>query len=950
MTRQQAMRSTRTRPAVPVRAAIYARVSSDQQAERRTIDSQVQDLLARAAADGREVGEAFRFLDDGHSGASLVRPALERLRDLVGMAAVDLVYVHAPDRLARSYAHQAVLVEEFARAGTEVVFLNRPIGRSPEDDLLLQLQGMFAEYERARMLERSRRGKRHLARAGVVSVLTRAPYGYRYVGRDAGNGVARFEVVEDKAEVVRRIFRWVGVERVTLAAVCRRLAEAGVPSPTGNARWSRSMIGTLLSNSAYAGRAVFGKNASVPWRPPLRPARGRAGVPKRPSRQVPAPPERWITIPVPAIIDEGLFESAREQLAENRRRNRQRLAGVRYLLQGLLVCHKCGYAFCGRWQPLYPREAGRGYHYYRCCGTESNRFDGRRRCDARVVAVAPLDAAVWAEVRRLLEDPARVLSEHRRRLEAARAGPRRLAGEAVERRLASLRRGIGRLIDGYAEGLIDKAELEPRLAALRRRVAELESEAAALRDAADETRSLRLVIGKLETFAGMVGDRLEAADWDTKRDIIRTLVRRVEIDDDHVRVVFRVDPGPNDNGRSPRLLQHCPGREQELPSEGHDRDPADPPPSRPDPFPEPGAQGGVRLVAEPEPGELDHGVAQASVARLGDALLALGPTALPRARRQARVGRDLPPVIEAAEQRLEPEQRAELAADALEARERRGRRPGSGSLGRRLDQRITLALDRGDLRGDQLDPLEFPPDLGLEPLGQGTSVTGLERVETGQTILAERIVVDDPPPVEQPLDPVRVLDALLEQRGALARQAPAVLLFRARRPHHRAHAPLAARPSHEAAQEHLTVDRVRLGPAMPPVDGDRGGIDDTARDPVPLQQAVQPETVEPGLSDDQDLDRPTGPPLGRRPQPRQEVEESSAIAARDGMPRQLIAAGRVHGHEPPRLPQLERREEPACVRPGRGFDRGRARIRHHRLPPSWAWQPRSNGSGRGPPP
>ena len=636
MTRQQAMRSTRTRPAVPVRAAIYARVSSDQQAERRTIDSQVQDLLARAAADGREVGEAFRFLDDGHSGASLVRPALERLRDLVGMAAVDLVYVHAPDRLARSYAHQAVLVEEFARAGTEVVFLNRPIGRSPEDNLLLQLQGMFAEYERARMLERSRRGKRHLARAGVVSVLTRAPYGYRYVGRDAGNGVARFEVVEDKAEVVRRIFRWVGVERVTLAAVCRRLAEAGVPSPTGNARWSRSMIGTLLSNSAYAGRAVFGKNASVPWRPPLRPARGRAGVPKRPSRQVPAPPERWITIPVPAIIDEGLFESAREQLAENRRRNRQRLAGVRYLLQGLLVCHKCGYAFCGRWQPLYPREAGRGYHYYRCCGTESNRFDGRRRCDARVVAVAPLDAAVWAEVRRLLEDPARVLSEHRRRLEAARAGPRRLAGEAVERRLASLRRGIGRLIDGYAEGLIDKAELEPRLAALRRRVAELESEAAALRDAADETRSLRLVIGKLETFAGMVGDRLEAADWDTKRDIIRTLVRRVEIDDDHVRVVFRVDPGPNDNGRSPRLLQHCPGRDQQPPGEGDDRDPADPPPFRPT---------RARNQALSALSGWWRSQSQASstmawrrrrVAGLGDALLALGPAALPRARRQAR--------------------------------------------------------------------------------------------------------------------------------------------------------------------------------------------------------------------------------------------------------------------------------------------------------------------------
>src|ERR687885_14590 len=269
---QQATEQFRSQSTIPTRAAIYARVSSDQQVERQTIDSQISDLLARAAADGYEVGEEFRLLDDGHSGASLIRPALERLRDLVAISAIDLVYVHAPDRLARSYAHQAVLVEEFARAGVQIVFLNRPIGHSPEDNLLLQLQGMFAEYERARMLERSRRGKRHLAQAGVVSVLSRAPYGYRYVSR--GTGAARFEVIEDKAQVVRQIFRWVGHERVTLAEVCRRLF--------------------------YAGQAIFGKNASVPWRPPLRPARGRARVPKRPFRQVKAPPEHWITIPVPA--------------------------------------------------------------------------------------------------------------------------------------------------------------------------------------------------------------------------------------------------------------------------------------------------------------------------------------------------------------------------------------------------------------------------------------------------------------------------------------------------------------------------------------------------------------------------------------------------------------------------------------------------------------------------
>src|ERR671917_782002 len=196
MMQVHALASRRARTTVAVRAAIYARVSSDQQADRHTIDSQVEALLARAAADGHEVAAELRFLDDGHSGASLVRPALERLRDLVAMAAIDVVYVHAPDRLARSYAHQAVLLEEFARAGAEVVFLDRPIGQTPEDTLLPQLQGMFAEYERARIIERSRRGKRHLAQAGVVGVPTRAPHGCRYVGREAGGGAARFEVAE----------------------------------------------------------------------------------------------------------------------------------------------------------------------------------------------------------------------------------------------------------------------------------------------------------------------------------------------------------------------------------------------------------------------------------------------------------------------------------------------------------------------------------------------------------------------------------------------------------------------------------------------------------------------------------------------------------------------------------------------------------------------------------
>src|SRR5918993_3504038 len=199
-----------------LRAALYARVSSEQQSTDQTIVSQVAALAAQVVQDGLTLTPDERFTDEGYSGATLVRPALERLRDAVAAGSIDRLYVHSPDRLARRYAYQVLLIDEIRRAGAEIVFLNRPIGLSPEDDLLLQVQGMVAEYERAKILERSRRGKRHAARQGAVSVLSCAPYGYRYVGKRDGGGVARYEILEDEARIVRRIFAWIGRERVSI--------------------------------------------------------------------------------------------------------------------------------------------------------------------------------------------------------------------------------------------------------------------------------------------------------------------------------------------------------------------------------------------------------------------------------------------------------------------------------------------------------------------------------------------------------------------------------------------------------------------------------------------------------------------------------------------------------------------------------------------------------------
>ena len=526
----------------PLCVAIYARVSSEQQATSNTIDSQIAALEARLAQDGLCLPPDCRFIDDGYSGATLVRPALERLRDAVAAGNLDRLYVHSPDRLARRYAYQVLLIDEFHRAGVEVVFLNRPIGLSPEDDLLLQVQGMVAEYERAKILERSRRGKRHAARQGAVSVLSGAPYGYRYVGKRDGGGVARYEILEDEARIVRRIFAWIGRERVSIGETCRRLQQEGIRTRSGKPAWDRSTVWGILRNPAYAGTAAFGKTRIGPMPARLRPVRGGSEQPRRAHGVYDVAPGEWISVPVPPLVEEALFEAAREQLAENRRRNRQHAHGQRYLLQGLIVCQQCGYAYYGKAISLSSAKGKRrAYAYYRCCGSDAYRFGGERLCANPQVRTDRLDEAVWREVERVLQDPSWIAAEYERRLDQAR-DPTTVNLAGIEAQIAKLRRGMGRLIDGYAEGLIDKADFEPRVAGLRQRIKSWDEQATTLRDEVAQRAALSLVVGRLQDFVRQVRDRMSAVDWSLQRDLIRLLVKRVEIDRGDINVVFRVAP------------------------------------------------------------------------------------------------------------------------------------------------------------------------------------------------------------------------------------------------------------------------------------------------------------------------------------------------------------------------------------------------------------------------
>jgi site-specific DNA recombinase len=525
------------------RIALYARVSTEHQARDHTIASQVAALHERIAADQQSLAPDDAYVDEGSSGSVLVRPGLERLRDAVATGEIERVYVLAPDRLARRYAHQVLLMEEFRRAGAEVIFLNHAIGGTAEDDLLLQIQGVIAEYERSKILERSRRGRRHAAQSGLVSAFTTSPYGYRYVPKALGGGVARFEVVPEEARVVRLIFAWVGLERVSLREVCRRLQQAGIITRRGSPHWYASTLCGMLANQAYVGRAIYGHvryGSGSPKR--LRPLRGHPY--RRPSVRVKMPREDWIEVPVPALVDPAVFEAAQAQLQENRQRQRASWTGPRWLLQGLTVCRRCGYAYYGKTATQSKRDPAKGvYRYYRCIGTDGSRFDGHAVCDNPQIRGDALEQAVWDRVRALLDHPDRVAGEYHRRLAQTQAHANRSEDVLqLERQIARLERGIGRLIDSYAEGVIEPDEFQPRITGLKARRARREEQRRTAVEEADAERELTLMIGRLEEFATRVRDGLDDLDWAGKQALIRTVVRRVEIDRNHVEVVFRVPP------------------------------------------------------------------------------------------------------------------------------------------------------------------------------------------------------------------------------------------------------------------------------------------------------------------------------------------------------------------------------------------------------------------------
>jgi site-specific DNA recombinase len=536
-----------------MRAAIYARVSTPRQARDRNTDQQVARLERHAERKGWDLDGERVYLDEGYSGASLNRPGLDALRDAAAMAEFEVLLVSAPDRLARNYVHQVLLLEEFQGRGCRVEFAERPMSQDPNDQLLLQIRGAVAEYERTLIAERMRRGRLAKLRAGQLLPWMRVPFGYR-TDPERPRDPAGLRVEEYEAAIVRQMFAWYLEQGATLGSVARRLAEAGVLTPTGKNSWSRTTIRGIFKNAAYVGNAYGHCTQLVPAksrRSPLEPV-GAGVTAKRRSE------EEWIPISVPEIVERESFDLVQEKLSQNRRFASRNNNSHRYLLRTLVSCGACG-------QGSNARTTWDGRSYYVCRG--HSEIVSEQRCRARHAPGAQLEELVWEDLCEVLTHP-----EHAKHaLRRAHGGewlPQELKArlESVGQALAQTERQRERLLDAYLGGVLELAEFERKRKELEGRTEALLAQERQLEAAAGERTELAGIAGSIEGFCERVRAGLAEATFEQKRRLVELLVDRVIVTNEEVEIRYVVPTSP-DGPHQPfchlrtDYLDDLPGRE-----------------------------------------------------------------------------------------------------------------------------------------------------------------------------------------------------------------------------------------------------------------------------------------------------------------------------------------------------------------------------------------------------
>jgi len=483
------------------RAAIYVRVSTEDQVEKFGLASQLRELRALAVRNGYTIPAGAEFVDDGYSGATLERPALTKLRDAVRAGAIDVVLIYDPDRLSRHLAHQLVLIEEIEAARVAIEWASGPRGNTTEGRLLDNVRGVIAEYEREKIRERTGRGRKEKARSGFF-ISSRAPYGYRF----AADG--KLAIHDEEAGVVRMMFAWLVNEQRSARSIVMELRRLGIRPQRGR-EWAKSSVIRILTSRFYLGEGYFNQREVV-----VNPRTGRKTLHRW------RPREEWIAIAVPAIVSADLFEAAQQQLGRNRSVMSGRPGRFLYVLRGLLRCSSCGARLGG--------EPSHGRRFYRCQGRDGLRAE---RCRAPMLHADHAEAAVWEAIAGIIRRP-QILTE-RLRARADRLGARdvevRSAVDHLARELTKADREEQRLLDLYLTEDLRSDAVRERLAELAKRRAGLRERLGMAQHRAAEQGAEQARQAAIERWCKAARKGLDRLDATGRQRVLRRLIREITV-------------------------------------------------------------------------------------------------------------------------------------------------------------------------------------------------------------------------------------------------------------------------------------------------------------------------------------------------------------------------------------------------------------------------------------
>lgn len=527
-----------------MRIAIYVRVSTHQQAQHQTIDQQLERLQTYCQRQQWPWPQAHIFRDEGYSGASLRRPALERLREQVARGCFDQLLMTEPSRLARKYVHQMLLIEELEGAGCQIGFVDRPMSQDPNDQLLLQIRGAVAEYERTLIAERMRRGRQHTFQAGLLLPWTRPPYGY-HLDPDHPRNPAGVRVEAAEAAIVSELFALYVQPGQSLTSLSSSLKALHIPTPTGKQRWTQATLRRILTNPVYTGAIYAGRGRVQPSRrrrSPLAPVGQRAMTSR------PTPPEEWTLVGhVPALVSQDRFEQVQAKLKTNQQFARRNNRAHTYLLRALVSCGCCRLACTG--------QTRRRYSYYVCVGQSHPARSGReQKCRNRLIPMKQLDEVVWTDLCDLLMHP-QALAQALSRAHSGEWLPQELQGRRDNLRKAgmSLSHQIDRLTQAYLEHILSLEEYRRRRRDLEERQQALSAQMRHLEASMDRQVELAGIAQGIESFCQRVQQGLVQATFEQKRHLVELLIDRVVVTQENVEIRYVIPTSPR--GETSRFYQ-----------------------------------------------------------------------------------------------------------------------------------------------------------------------------------------------------------------------------------------------------------------------------------------------------------------------------------------------------------------------------------------------------------